>query len=114
MNRYLREHGEQCHYLEDALLPTRIIDVGDNEGSTPKLVLSAEGATGRWLSLSHMWGIAGFHFTTTTAALKQRLLGLNLHELPPTFKYAIIVTRKLGFRYLWVDPLCILQDSLDD
>lgn len=34
--------------------------------------------------------------------------------LPETFRDAISVTRKLGFRYLWIDALCIIQDSNED
>lgn len=30
-------------------------------------------------------------------------------SLPGTFRDAVIVTRKLGIRYLWIDSLCIIQ-----
>ena len=35
-------------------------------------------------------------------------------EVPKTFHDAIIITRRLGFRYLWIDCLCIIQDSIND
>ena len=34
--------------------------------------------------------------------------------LPLTFQDAIEVTRRLGFHYLWIDSLCILQDDRSD
>ena len=34
--------------------------------------------------------------------------------LPQTIQDAITTTRKLGLRFLWVDALCILQDSMSD
>ena len=34
--------------------------------------------------------------------------------LTPTFKDAMLATRKLGVRYLWIDSLCILQDCEQD
>ncbi|OJT10399.1 hypothetical protein TRAPUB_13091 [Trametes pubescens] len=34
--------------------------------------------------------------------------------LPPTIRDAIYVTRMLGFRWLWIDSLCIIQDSDED
>jgi hypothetical protein len=38
--------------------------------------------------------------------------------LPKTFQDAIIITQRLasryGVRFLWIDPLCILQDPLED
>ena len=35
-------------------------------------------------------------------------------SLPKTLQDAIWVTRKLGFRFLWVDALCIILDSTAD
>lgn len=32
---------------------------------------------------------------------------------PRTFRDAILITRALGYRYLWIDSLCIIQDSED-
>ncbi|KAI9732177.1 MAG: hypothetical protein M1834_004274 [Cirrosporium novae-zelandiae] len=34
--------------------------------------------------------------------------------MPANFRDAIIITRKLGLRYLWIDSLCIIQDSRSD
>ena len=42
------------------------------------------------------------------------LRGVATSTLPQTIQDAIIVTRKLGLRYLWVDALCIIQDSASD
>ncbi|KAH7115893.1 heterokaryon incompatibility protein-domain-containing protein, partial [Dendryphion nanum] len=35
-------------------------------------------------------------------------------DLPKTFRDAVQVTRELGVRYLWIDSLCIIQDSRED
>ena len=37
-----------------------------------------------------------------------------MQELPLTFQHAITITRKLGYQYLWIDSLCIIQDSTED
>ncbi|KAL2129996.1 hypothetical protein VTI74DRAFT_7018 [Chaetomium olivicolor] len=34
--------------------------------------------------------------------------------MPRTFRDAVLATRALGFRYVWIDSLCILQDSVAD
>jgi hypothetical protein len=34
--------------------------------------------------------------------------------VPPTIRDAILVTQSLAIPYLWVDTLCIIQDSEDD
>ena len=67
----------------------------------------------KYVALSHCWG------KTNTAILKKRTLrtmtnGIDWSKLPKTFQDAIYVTRRLGFRYLWIDSLCIIQDSAED
>lgn len=54
------------------------------------------------------------HFTTTSSSLAGRFQGIRLAELPKTFRDAVIITRTLGVRYLWIDSLCIIQDDVKD
>lgn len=37
-----------------------------------------------------------------------------MEDIAPTFRDAIKVTRQLGFRYLWIDSLCIIQDDEEE
>lgn len=37
-----------------------------------------------------------------------------MDTLPQNFQDAIITVRTLGLRYLWIDALCIIQDSAQD
>jgi hypothetical protein len=34
--------------------------------------------------------------------------------MPQTFYDAVITTQQLGYRYLWIDSLCILQNDHED
>ena len=52
--------------------------------------------------------------TLTTLTMNDMLSGVATSTLPATIQDAVIVTRKLGLRYLWVDALCIFQDSTSD
>ncbi|KAH0842530.1 hypothetical protein AYO21_06667 [Fonsecaea monophora] len=66
-----------------------------------------------YVTLSHCWGKSKtirLH-KGTLAALRQ---GVSVANLPKTFAEAAIVTDKLGFRYLWIDALCIRHDSETD
>jgi hypothetical protein len=40
--------------------------------------------------------------------------GIPIRSLPKTFLDAVMVTNALSFWYLWIDSLCILQDSEED
>ncbi|KAK7714339.1 hypothetical protein SLS64_004439, partial [Diaporthe eres] len=40
--------------------------------------------------------------------------GFLLNDLSQTIREAVQVTREMGVRYLWVDSICIVQDSVDD
>jgi hypothetical protein len=52
--------------------------------------------------------------TTETGTILQRTAGIDFLTLPKTFQDAVIITRRLGLRYLWIDSLCIIQDSISD
>ncbi|KAF5669171.1 hypothetical protein FCIRC_9334 [Fusarium circinatum] len=39
---------------------------------------------------------------------------MALSSLSPTFRDAALLVRRMGFRYLWIDSLCIFQDSLSE
>jgi hypothetical protein len=53
-------------------------------------------------------------FVTTTTSLHEHSDRINFAALPKTFQDAITITRKLGYRFIWIDALCILQDSSSD
>lgn len=51
--------------------------------------------------------------TTTQTNLGSHKRKIDQNSLPGTIRHAISVTRQLGVRFLWVDALCIVQDSLN-
>jgi hypothetical protein len=107
--RERRDGHEQC----SKELPTRVIDVGAY-GIPPRLIIAQQGQVGNWVALSHCWGKDAPSLKTITANLDALCQELPVDDLPLTWKDAILVTRRLGFRYLWIDSLCIIQDSKDD
>jgi len=95
-------------------LPTRLIDVGSLEsGKSPFLLQSTGGQLGNWFALSYCWGKA-LPFKTEIENLKQHMQEIPLDQLPAVFRDAVHITRRLECRYLWIDALCIIQDSPDD
>lgn len=90
----------------------KIIDVGVSESSVPKLFVTAA-QRAKWVALSHRWGHQEF-LTTIRSNLEEMTTGINRSALPATFQDAMTITRNLSIRYLWIDSLCIIQDSSED
>jgi len=107
-----REHGASCApwALVSAKLPTRVLDV-----SNPDFVKLVEtsGQRGTYVTLSHRWGGSGV-ITTELSTIETRKSGIPLTQLPKTFSDAVQIVRRLKLRYLWIDSLCIIQDSPAD
>ena len=99
--------------VEESPLPTRVIDVGPSEDSRdPKLYVS-KGESGHWVSLSHCWGKAPM-FKTTQAKLSAMCQSIPLKSLPKTFQDTVLLARRICIRYVWIDSICIIQDSPTD
>lgn len=92
-------------------MPTRVIDVG-GDGVPPRLMIT-NGRRANYITLSHCWGSSRW-VATTTETLTQMTEGFGLDAIPKTYRDAIIVARKLGVQYLWIDSFCIIQDDRDD
>jgi hypothetical protein len=89
-----------------------VVDVGLSDTEEAHLYITGgEGAD--YVALSHCWG-SGTPLVTTTVTLEDRQTVIQFNELSKTFKDAVNVTRRLGIRYLWIDSLCIIQDSKED
>ncbi|PVH85645.1 HET-domain-containing protein, partial [Cadophora sp. DSE1049] len=46
--------------------------------------------------------------------LAERYRNIMFSQLPKTFQDAVQITRALGFRFLWIDSICIIQDDKTD
>ncbi|KAL4071472.1 heterokaryon incompatibility protein-domain-containing protein [Scleroderma yunnanense] len=70
----------------------------------------------RYAALSYVWGGGGEEYWTSMANLSPRTqpAGLDVSVIPETILDAIHLVQRIGERYLWVDALCIIQDSLED
>lgn len=116
VDRWLRDceqNHEGCSFPVIPPLPTRVIDVGSCTGSQYLHLHASKGQSGRYIALSHIWGNIKT-LTTTTDNITKRMQGIVLSEMPKSFRDAVVVTRRLGIQYLWIDSLCILQDSATD
>ena len=100
-----------CTEPDGLHLPSRVIDVSRMDEES--LAIFCPTAKIDYAALTHCWG-GGKPFSTSSANLALRSVAFDLAELPRTFQDAVKVTRRLGLRYLWIDSICIVQDSRDD
>lgn len=67
-----------------------------------------------YVALSHCWGKRAFPVLHAQNAATLQDDGIPISHLPPNFQDAVLATRRLGLRYLWIDSLCIVQNSPAD
>ncbi|ESZ97871.1 hypothetical protein SBOR_1747 [Sclerotinia borealis F-4128] len=112
----IHEHMNCNIHYETGFRPRRLIDVR-KYGLSPRLVETAQSNEdcSKYLALTHCWGKEMPEVATTKIkTLQRRLVSIPFKTLPRTFRDAIIVTRRLGLKHLWIDSLCIVQDSPQD
>ncbi|KAK2779602.1 heterokaryon incompatibility protein [Colletotrichum kahawae] len=111
-----RENHSHCGLSGHAtLFPTRLIDVGEVEDDLIRLVETGhDSVTNPYLILSYCWGQGNESARTTRENLESRLCRFSMTTLPKTIRDAILLTKMMGFQYLWVDAMCIVQASDDD
>ena len=105
---------------DDRRRPARVIAVGSlPDFSDVKLCcLSDLDRDFSYVTLSHCWGPSGLEMKLTAPVEKSLKERIPWDSLPKTFRDAILITRALqnafGVKYIWIDALCILQDSPGD
>ncbi|KAF1850201.1 HET-domain-containing protein [Cucurbitaria berberidis CBS 394.84] len=97
-----------------SFVPTRLLDVSSN---SIRLIESEqeikEGSDRSFVALSHCWGLIPI-IRTLIDNYDEHRKGIAPERLSKTFREAVHATRKLGYRYIWIDSLCIKQDDGED
>lgn len=109
----------KCRRRKLVTLPTRVIDVGPADNPKDPRLIVTNGETEPYVALSHCWGkpsqaAVPRNSRTISTNFKNMLAGFPIDSVPRNFQNAIEIVRALGLRYLWIDALCIIQDSASD
>ena len=108
----------KCSVAEPLLWkPKRLLDISVRGPGGTQGVKLTDGMfadpLSEYVTLSYCYGTSKqirLH-RKTLPALRQ---GVAASSLPKTLEDAVYMTRKLGFRYLWVDCICLMQDDPDE
>ena len=106
-----------CQSITQSVLPTRVIDVGSNLTIMADVSLAeTKGAQGDYMALSYCWGDPEVHraLKTMHSNIDQFKQKIVFNSLPLTLQHAVALARRLDFRYIWIDALCIIQDDEND
>ena len=95
------------------VMPDRILDVSPRSDGSIRLVESLDKCAS-YVALSYCWGDAKAHWATTTSNLDRQKTNISHDSIPDLFKDVVRICQALGIRYLWIDSLCVVQDSIED
>lgn len=116
--KYCRSSHPDCPRVMASPLPTRLLDVSGVTAGTsqdPFLYICDANERSQYVVLGYCWGEQGNKdFVLKQSMLKRKMETIPLSSLPQTLRDTITITKWLGFRYLWIDALCFLQDSKED
>jgi hypothetical protein len=112
-------HGTLCQSLDDSSLfdpisgsqgILRFLDLDQNRlvTATPEM---------KYATLSYIWGGDISYKLQRDSVHSLSSKGASerfLDHFPRTIQHAILLLKRLGYRYLWVDSLCIIQDDSKD
>ncbi|KAL6824605.1 HET domain-containing protein [Trichoderma sp. SZMC 28015] len=120
--RECNDTHEDCLAGEIPEMPDRVLDISAEDTASGVKLVQTNGKKARYACLSHRWG------KETSQATKQNVESL-CNEVPwdylsPTYQDSITFLRKFSkwhqdqygeeIRYIWIDSLCIIQDSKSD
>lgn len=112
----ISDHPQCAHRAENTgWFPSRVLDLGpvgstESDGATVKIIAREQVVPGnRYVTLSHRWNRHIPKLTSWNPEDPSR--EIPVEALTKTFRDFITISRLLGFRYAWIDSLCIIQKS---
>ncbi|KAK4208373.1 heterokaryon incompatibility protein-domain-containing protein [Rhypophila decipiens] len=120
--RRCTQSHETCRAIQRALpqfTPARLIEILAPEGGSQanlkwRVVQQSNIGHVPYVTLSHCWGTS--RHISLTEKMYDRLQSRtwDFSNLPKTYQDSLVVAQALGFKYIWIDSLCIIQDNEED
>ncbi|KAF2642896.1 HET-domain-containing protein [Massarina eburnea CBS 473.64] len=104
------EDDENSH--DPNYYPPRVLDLADVDSKSCRLLVVENGKQihdSGYVALSHCWGKDPSFLTLTADNMDELRRIIPFGRLPKSFVDSMQICRRLGFRYLWIDSLCIIQ-----
>ncbi|KAF5868157.1 putative heterokaryon incompatibility protein [Botrytis fragariae] len=111
------QNHKKCRIDKISWLPTRLVNVGLDGGATRlvETIILSKNQYSPYLALSHRWGATPNHSSRLSSVNKLAWMkSIPTNQMPATFQDAIQYTKSMNISYIWIDSLCIMQDSPED
>jgi hypothetical protein len=110
------DNHDQCAQPKDRSWPRRMVDLGPpGTGLAPRISEECPNETERrFVFLSYTWGAPFNVLTLQSHNAAQFARGIDLELLPSLHLSAMRLAQDLGYRYIWIDALCMIQGDHDD
>lgn len=105
-----------CAYQPASWLPPRLVDIGMRTSNQPSCLMITEALYAPdypYLALSYVSSDDEFE-GLLKSNLDDWLNLLALLNLPSLFHSACLTAEVLSYRYIWIDKLCVIQNSTED
>ena len=103
---------DACRLSRKDFTPSHLIEIShcssSPSGFTLRLTKDIQGSA-PYAALSYCWG-GDQELKTTQKTIHAHLKSISQDAIPATISDAVQVAYDLGFRYFWVDALCLIQD----
>jgi len=117
LNECIQNHNKCSAARETSHYPTRLLLLEDEDesGNLQIKLHCPEGLEPGhpYATLSHCWGITK-PLQLLTCNLDAPRKDIPLKSLPKIFQDAVRIARHLDLTYIWINSLCIVQDSRED
>jgi hypothetical protein len=111
--RHCLENHSLCSKSRNHIRPRRLVEIPP-DGQYVYLRELDPTRGDPYIALSYVWGETGSRIRTTLGTLARYKEGIRFTDLPKTIQDAVLVARRLEVRFIWIDSLCIIQDSGDE
>jgi Heterokaryon incompatibility protein (HET) len=116
-----QSHHPDCVVPVGSVVPSRLLKLSLNKWPWRrwrgplkiKLIETNPERIYRYVALSHVWSLSKPLKTMRNNVADHRRR-VSLKDISDVFKDTLVLSFTLGFRYVWIDSLCIVQDDESD
>ncbi|KAL1848923.1 hypothetical protein Daus18300_013432 [Diaporthe australafricana] len=115
-----RDHNVESSTLFPAEQPARLLEIlssddPDHLECHSVRLIETNGRAYTYAALSYCWGeVADTTWLTKRNTIQQHMQDIDLKSLPATIRDCLHIAASLSVQHVWVDSLCIIQDSASD